>query len=215
MPGAPAGDIFATAASWLTPLPCKPEGSAWCYPEGDRGSGKWGGGAPILRDVHQRRYLQEPTHCEPWRLKTENIQTSLVVQWLRLRTSTAEGTSLILGQGTGIPQAVWCDQKKKKNRQELLGSADQMCRTKSRKQTGTLIPRWGTWVSVLPNTHVQAHSQVNNYSYTHVSPMYQALGQYLIPITWFHSFDKSSLSTNSVLVISNDQNAPNFLLSWK
>ena len=90
-----------------------------------------------------------------------------------------------------------------------------MCRTKGRKGTGTLIPRWGAWVSVLPNTHVQAHSQVNNYSYTHVPPMYQALGQYLIPITWFHSFDKSSLSTNSLLVISNDQNTPNFLLSWK
>ena len=94
----------------------------------------------------------------------------------------------------------------KKKRQELLGSADQMCRTNGRKETGTLIPRYAASVSVLPNTHIQAHSQVNNYSYTHVPPVCQTLVQYLIPITWLHSFDNSSLSTNSVLVISNDPN---------
>ena len=40
--------------------------------------------------------------------------TSLVVQWLRLHTSNAEGMGLIPGQGTKIPHATWCSQKKKK-----------------------------------------------------------------------------------------------------
>ena len=38
--------------------------------------------------------------------------TSLAVQWLRLRTSTAGGTGLIPGRGTKIPHAVRCGQKK-------------------------------------------------------------------------------------------------------
>ena len=38
--------------------------------------------------------------------------TSLGVQWLRLRTFTAKGRSLIPGQGTKIPHAAWRDQKK-------------------------------------------------------------------------------------------------------
>ena len=40
-------------------------------------------------------------------------QTSLVIQWLRLCTFTAEGTGSIPGPGTKIPQAVWCGQGKK------------------------------------------------------------------------------------------------------
>ena len=40
--------------------------------------------------------------------------TSLVVQWLRLCTSTAWGTGSIPGQGTKIPRAMWHGQKKKK-----------------------------------------------------------------------------------------------------
>ena len=39
---------------------------------------------------------------------------SLVVQWLGLRTFTAEGAGSIPGQGIKIPQAVWHGQKKKK-----------------------------------------------------------------------------------------------------
>ena len=70
-----------------------------------------------------------------------------------------------------------CGVAKKKNRQELLVSAGQTCRTEGRKETGVLIPRWAAWVSVLPNTHVQAHSQVNKDSYTHVPPTCQALVQ--------------------------------------
>ena len=46
----------------------------------------------------------------------EILGTSLVVQWLRLCTSIAGGTSLILGWGTKILHAMQCGQKKKKNR---------------------------------------------------------------------------------------------------
>ena len=38
--------------------------------------------------------------------------TSVVVQWLRLYASTAEGLGLIPGQGIKIPNAVWRGQKK-------------------------------------------------------------------------------------------------------
>ena len=40
------------------------------------------------------------------------LGTSLVVQWLRLRASTAGGTGLIPGWGTKIPHAVWPKKKK-------------------------------------------------------------------------------------------------------
>ena len=39
--------------------------------------------------------------------------TSLVIQWLRLHTSTAGGTGSIPVQGTKIPHAVWRSQKKR------------------------------------------------------------------------------------------------------
>ena len=45
-----------------------------------------------------------------------NLTTSLPVQWLRLHASTAGGTGLVPGQGIKIPHAVWCSQKKKKNK---------------------------------------------------------------------------------------------------
>ena len=45
--------------------------------------------------------------------KAGNSRDSLVVQWLGLRASTARGMDLIPGQGTKIPQAVQCGQKKK------------------------------------------------------------------------------------------------------
>ena len=41
--------------------------------------------------------------------------TSLAVQWLGLRASTAGSVGLIPGQETKTPHAVWCDQKKKIN----------------------------------------------------------------------------------------------------
>ena len=45
-----------------------------------------------------------------WVLKTI-VETSLVVQWLRLHASNAGGMGLIPGWGSKIPQAVWHHQK--------------------------------------------------------------------------------------------------------
>ena len=42
-------------------------------------------------------------------------RTSLAVQWLRLRASTAEGAGSIPSQGPKIPHAKGQSQKKKKN----------------------------------------------------------------------------------------------------
>ena len=42
------------------------------------------------------------------------VGTSLVGQGLRPRVSNAEGTGLIPGQGTKIPNAMWYGKKKKK-----------------------------------------------------------------------------------------------------
>ena len=47
--------------------------------------------------------------------------TSLVVQWLRLLTSTAGDTGSTPGWATKIPHAVQCGQKKKKRRRDLYG----------------------------------------------------------------------------------------------
>ena len=44
--------------------------------------------------------------------KESGIGASPAVQWLRLRTSTAGGKSLIPGQGTKIPHVMWCSQKR-------------------------------------------------------------------------------------------------------
>ena len=44
-------------------------------------------------------------HFQPEDLKEECLRTSLVVQWLRLCTSTAGGTGSIPGLGTKIPHA--------------------------------------------------------------------------------------------------------------
>ena len=56
--------------------------------------------------------------------KNRSPGTSLVIQWLRLRTSTAGGTGLIPGRGTKISHASWYDQKKqtkKKTEEEEPG----------------------------------------------------------------------------------------------
>ena len=49
-------------------------------------------------------------------------RTSLVVQWLRLCPSNAEGMGSIPGRGTKIPNGTWCSQKlnklKKKGREK-------------------------------------------------------------------------------------------------
>ena len=44
--------------------------------------------------------------------------TSLVAQWLRVCTSNAGGTGLILGQGTKSQYAMWCSQKIKKKKKK-------------------------------------------------------------------------------------------------
>ena len=44
-------------------------------------------------------------------MKEEELKDSLVVQWLRLQTSTAGGTSSIPGLGTKIPHAMRSKQK--------------------------------------------------------------------------------------------------------
>ena len=46
--------------------------------------------------------------------RKEILGTSLAVQWLRLRDSSAGGTGSIPGWGTKIPRAAWCGQKDKK-----------------------------------------------------------------------------------------------------
>ena len=45
-----------------------------------------------------------------------NNWTSLAVQWLRLRASTAGGVGSIPGWGTRIPHASQCSQKTKQNK---------------------------------------------------------------------------------------------------
>ena len=42
------------------------------------------------------------------------LGTSLAIQWLRFWVSSAEGASSIPSQGTKIPHATWCGQKKEK-----------------------------------------------------------------------------------------------------
>ena len=47
------------------------------------------------------------------------LGTSLAAQWLRLHVSPTGGTGSIPGQGTKIPPAVRCGQKKKKKKKGL------------------------------------------------------------------------------------------------
>ena len=51
-------------------------------------------------------------------------ENSLMVQWLGLHAFTAEGIRSIPGEGTEIPQAVWCSPKKPlKSQKARLGMA--------------------------------------------------------------------------------------------
>ena len=47
-------------------------------------------------------------------IRNRNSGTPLVIQWLRLCISNAGGEGLILSQGTKIPHAELCSQKKSK-----------------------------------------------------------------------------------------------------
>ena len=49
-------------------------------------------------------------------IRRDRTGTSLAVQWLRLRASTARGMGSIPGQGTKIPHATWHGQKIKKKK---------------------------------------------------------------------------------------------------
>ena len=52
--------------------------------------------------------------------KYDLMGTFLMVQGLRLRASIAGGTGSILGQGTKISHAMWCGQKKRKKKDDLI-----------------------------------------------------------------------------------------------
>ena len=53
-------------------------------------------------------------HGDNIEIRNRNSGTSLVIQWLRLCISNAGGVGLILSQGTKIPHAELCSQKKSK-----------------------------------------------------------------------------------------------------
>ena len=66
---------------------------------------------------------------QPTRFSNMSVGTSLVVQWLRLRASTAGDAGSIPGWGTKILHAAWCSQKKKKKE----------CQIDPQKSTSLLI----------------------------------------------------------------------------
>ena len=72
--------------------------------------GGWGPGCPSL--ALPKWGSVRCRIARAW-LQIHSGGTSLAVQWLGLRASTAGGTGSIPGQGTKIPHAVWCSQKKK------------------------------------------------------------------------------------------------------
>ena len=57
-----------------------------------------------------------PVGSQELLFKSKIVGTSLAVQWLSLRTSTAGGTGSIPSWGTKIPRVVQCGQKKKKSK---------------------------------------------------------------------------------------------------
>ena len=58
--------------------------------------------------------LSQCTDSENYETKVNWVETSLVVQWLRLHTSSAGGVGLIPGQRTKIPHGCGNQKKKKK-----------------------------------------------------------------------------------------------------
>ena len=65
--------------------------------------------------------------------------TSLGVQWLRLHTSNAEGTSSIPGQGTKIPHGTQCDQEILKNVKERYHFSGQRWQESSSSGKSSII----------------------------------------------------------------------------
>ena len=70
----------------------------------------------ILKEKNKAGELTVPD------FKTYHSGTSLVVQWLRHRTSTAGGTGSTPGQGTMIPHAEWPKRKKKVKKKDITQS---------------------------------------------------------------------------------------------
>ena len=56
---------------------------------------------------------------EKFPVLTVGVRISLMVQWLRLRASTAGGTGLICGQGTKILYAIYSEKKDGTNEPRL------------------------------------------------------------------------------------------------
>ena len=50
----------------------------------------------------------------------QSMGTSLAVQWLGVRASTARGTGSLPGRGTKIPQDVWRGRKKEKEKENRV-----------------------------------------------------------------------------------------------
>ena len=68
----------------------------------------------MIREMKSKTTMRY--HLTPVRMtdiKKSTNRDSPVVQWLRLHTSTAGGVNSIPGQGTNIPHATPCGQKKK------------------------------------------------------------------------------------------------------
>ena len=65
----------------------------------------------VLGSINKGCYYYDPR----MHFKKSLPGNSLAVQWLGLCAFIAEGPGSIPGQGTKIPQAVQCSQKKKKN----------------------------------------------------------------------------------------------------
>ena len=89
----------------------------------------------LIQQIFPKAFQARPCAGRCWGYRPESdpgsalkkliAGTSLAVQGLGLRTSTAVGTGSIPGQGTKIPHAVWYGQKKKKKETySLLGETD-------------------------------------------------------------------------------------------
>ena len=74
---------------------------------------------PEVKQKKKKNQLLPTSSIPPNMIKTEASGTSLAVQRLGLSTSTAQDAGSIPGQGTKIPQAVWCGQIKKKKVRSL------------------------------------------------------------------------------------------------